>query len=280
MGRSVGDIYDSSAAGNYASTIMDRVDRELMYWFSPELVQNNSWWLLQALSGLEAMLLLEEHVIGVSFTSLHDAKTVRRWREAFFSVWDGTWEQRNEHSRYVLDSSDYRKQHRPAIIALFERLDSIARLWEVLGTKNPLPELLSLHPDYPLPYFSIRRHVNTHGKEIVNVERFIHDLIEFLVKDIIYYLSSEKRAEVIGFNVYEVWVAADVLELLCSAYEQSPTVNEVVVNSWRASTIDIWKEFTKDDDREWDDADETYHAVMAVFDRLETVARQHPPYNW
>ena len=158
-------------------------------------------------------------------------------------------------------------------------MNSIARFWESVGKSENQPELVPLHSDYPVPYFSIKRQINPNDKynriEIV-IDPFIRYQLEALMKDIIYYLSPEKRAEVIVFNVEEVWVAADILVVLCEAYEQTPGVNVQGVRLWREATFDIWKQT----DPELEETEYLYQDVSGVFDRLEAMSKKYPPDEW
>jgi hypothetical protein len=275
MGRWGDGIYDSDSALDYFATITDKFERELDYWFSPEKIVHESWWLVQVLPAIEMILLFEGQDMGSS-TYLENPEVLERWREAFFGVWDGDWKDTYTYDNPFNDAA-YRQQHRPALAAMFGRLSSIARYWGAVTESSSRPELTPLHSDYPLPYFSIKRWANSQDKEIVNIERFKGDLLELLVKDIIYWLSAEKRRKVVAFNIEEVWVAVDVLGFLCEKYEQSAGVNEKAVRNWRTTAIEITKQFLSGN---WNESDSLYLNLMAAFDRLETVARKYPPYEW
>jgi hypothetical protein len=269
MGRPKGGgIYEGDTALDYVLTILYRFERELAYWFSPEKIANEGGWLALILPVIEATLLFDGHNMGSSV--INEPQAVLRWRESFLGVWDGDW--RGENTYFLYNDPDYRKQHRPAIIAMFDRLQSIAVFWQAVGNDSRETELTPLHPDYPLPYFSIKRYTHPNNQEIITVERFTNDLLESLLKDIIYYLSPEKRAVDISSVGEEVWVAADVLAFFCNTYEQTPRVNEELIRTWR--------ETTKQLDDDWDETDGLYQEVMSVFNRLEAVARKYPPMEW
>jgi hypothetical protein len=274
MGRWGKGIYDSDAALDYQSTITDRLERELLYWLSPEQVRHNSGWLASVLAVIEVMLMFEQHEIG-SGGYIEDESAVERWREVFLSVWDGDW----QDDAHAFGDPAYRQQHHPAIIQMLDRLESIARFWTKLSSGSR-EELTPLSPDYPLPYFSKRRWTNRDNKEFVKVDRFTSYLIEHMAKDIIYWLSPEKRGEMLAFNAEEVWVLADALGYLCNIYEQTPGVNEQTVRAWRDNTVQIWKGFLEGDKLVWDETDELYQNVMRAFDRLEAVAQKYPPYEY
>jgi hypothetical protein len=275
MGRWGDKIYKGDAPLDYLLTITDKFDQELYRLFSPGENNSQSGWLAQTLTIIELILLFELQHKGSSIY-VTDIKEVERWRDTFFSIWDGDWKDSLTYDNIFNDAA-YRQQHRPALIAIFDCLRSIAQSRLGIAKSGVQPELAPLHPDYPLPYFSVTRWLDNDNSEIFKVERFISDLLESLVKDIIYWLSAEKRAEVITFNVEEVWVAADVLGFLCEKYKQSPGIHEKFIRNWRETTVDIWKQNVGDD---WNESYSLYQEVLSVFDHLEAVARQYPTYEW
>jgi hypothetical protein len=275
MGRWGDGIYESDSALDYFSTISDRFEREMAYFFCADQIAPDGSVLERIMAVIEAILMLEQADMGSS-VYLEDAEAVRHWRKLFLDVWDGDWTASRTYPN-PCDDPAYRKKHRPAIAAIFDRLESIARYWESVDKNNERPALTPLHPDYPLPYFSIERWNSKDGSEHIRVERFTSDLLEALLKDIIYWLSPEKRNEVSAFHDEEVWVAVDMLGFLCEKYEQSPGVNDQSVRNWRQTSIDITKAFL---DEEWDETDALYQNVMKAFDRLEAVAKKYPPVEW
>jgi hypothetical protein len=279
MGRPRGGgIYDGDSASDFLSTIAGRFQRELAYWLAAENHFNDGFWLERLLAVIEGILLLEKHNDNSTVSlSRENPKAVEHWSEVFFSIWDGDW--KGKETYFPSNEPEYRHQHRPAVIAIFDHLQSIAVFWESVGKSSERPDLTPLHPDYPLPYFSIKRLINKNSKdnrEEIHVNPFIRDQLESLLKDIIYYLSPEKRAVDISSDGEEVWVAADILAFFCTAYEQTPRVHEEIVRTWRKAVIDIEKQF----DEDWDETDGLYQEVMGVFDRLEAVARKYPPMEW
>lgn len=275
MGRWGDDIYQSDAALDYQATITSRLERELLYWLSPEQLTNDSGWVASVLAVIEVMLLFEQHEVGSS-VYIRDEKAVQRWREVFLSVWNGGW----QDTSYSYGDPEYRKKHRLAIIEMFDHLESVARYWTNLSKSSDQIVPNPFSQEYPIPYFSVRHWTNQDNKGIVKVERFMGELIEHLVKDIIYSLSPEKRAQVIAFNVEEVWVAVDILGFLSAIYERSPGVNGQVVRRWRDTTVQIWKQFEEGDQTDWDETDSLYQNVLRAFDRLEVVAQKYPPFAW
>lgn len=282
MSRSGDDIYASDGAFDYFSTIIDRPKRELAYWLSPEKVINHSWWLAQMLTIFELILLLEQHEFSSTLRIIgEETKTVQRWREVFLNVWDKDWQDEEPYTtRYAYSDPQYRKQHRPAIIQMFDHMESLASFWADL-TSNDKTSLALLSNNHPLPYFSIRYSTNQNNAKVANVEPFIKELIEHIVKDIIYTLSLEKRNEVLLFNVDdEIGVAVDTLAFLCDTYQQSPGFNQGVIRNWRHTTTEIWKRYTEEFPEIWNEANILYQNVMAAFDRLEEVAQKYPPMEW
>jgi hypothetical protein len=276
MGRPKGGgIYEGDTAWDFRTDISARFEKELAYWLAPENHFKDGYWTQRVLAIIEGILLLEKHYFGSTvILSRQNPTAVERWRETFFNIWDGNWKE--EETYFPSNEPEYRKQHRPAVVSMFDRLKSIAVYWK---TSDAPRTFVPLHPAYPLPYFSIKRLINKNSKsnqEEIHADRFITDQLQALMKDIIFYLSPEKREEVIGFNVEQVWVAADVLAFLCKAYEQTPGINAKGVQQWRETSVDIWKQT----DPELEETDFLYQEVMAVFDRLEAIARQYPPYEW
>ena len=72
----------------------------------------------------------------------------------------------------------------------------------------------------------------------------------------------------------------EILRFVCETYEQSLNVSARVVQNWRETTLLIWKQFYKDNEYDWDEADPLYLDVMRAFDCLETIAQKYPPYDW
>jgi hypothetical protein len=278
MGRWGDGIYDSDSALDYFGSITDQVEREIAYWFSPEHVMSNGYWLAQILAIIEIMLLFEQHD-GGSSVYLENPKAVQRWREIFMGVWDESWQHDTQYGSHIYDydEPEYRNQHRQGIVKMFDRLESIAAYWTAIGKTNEQPALAQLNPDYPLPYFSVKHWIGKDNKQHSGLERFTYKIIESLAKDIIYYLSSEMRAEVKAFDVEEVFVAVDVLAFVCAAYEQSPGINIQIVSNWRTAIIEIESHFLGE---QWDETDLLFQNVMAAFDRLQAIVNKFPPDEW
>ncbi len=277
MSRSGLTNFDSDSAFDYFGEIAGYLKRELEYWIAPEYLYHEGAWLLKVLTVLELMLLFEQYDVGHS-VYIHFPIAIQRWRSIIMPIWDSEWEG-NKNFPLTLDDYAYRQQHRPAIESIFNRLESIALYWE--SDLTDPPKLSPLLPDYPLPYFSIIR-TKPYYKDIVRIERFTRQLIEQLVKDIIYWLSPEKRSESISINIAaeEVPAAAEVLSFICEMYEQDLGVNDQAVRNWRDTTLQRMREFEDDLTINWDTGDERLKIIKATFDQLEAIAQKYPPENW
>ncbi|MCA0454805.1 MAG: hypothetical protein LCI00_12605 [Chloroflexi bacterium] len=279
MGRWGKGIYDGDSPLDYFMSITDRIEREIEYWVSPEQVANNGWWLSQVLTVMEIILLFEQHNIGLGGVPIRSNKLVQRWRSAFMPVWDTEWKVADNYP-IALDDYAYRQKHRPAIETMFKHLEDTGYEWENLGEKAVSITITPLLAEYSLPYFSIRMETNQLGQESSNFDRFIGSLIEQLVKDIIYFLSSETRWEAFGFYRLEedLPVAIDILGLLCEAYQTDPVVKHKDIKLWRATTMEIIRQNANEYGGTEDS--EQYANISAAFDRLEAVAQKYPPFDW
>ena len=94
---------------------------------------------------------------------------------------------------------------------------------------------------------------------------------------IVFVLSDENRELAIGFfEIEDVWVAVDVMTLLCETYTRSPEVTHQTVEIWRKKMTDIWKARLAEEAIEWNEDDE-YKNVVARFDQLKALAQKYPP---
>jgi hypothetical protein len=278
MSRSGDTIYESDAASDFLSTITVLLEREVAFLSSPEQILNHGWWLAQMLTVLELMLLFEQQDIGSSVFMHTQPQTVQRWRETFLSVWDSEWKADNAYP-YIYEEPAYRKANRSVVISLFDRMKMIAHYWHSEGYLDKLRELVWMPLDKPLPHFSINCQAHQQNRAEVGVERFTTNLIRHVEKEIIFWLSPEKRAEVVMFDAEDVWVSVDVLRFLCEAYEQTPGVNEHIVRIWRETTVHIGQQSRAEGGEVgWDDS--LRHNVEQAFDGLEAVARKYPPIVW
>jgi hypothetical protein len=292
MVRTGDSLYESEFAVDFADELTDLAERELAYDFSPEKVPNarpekKVAWLKGVLPAFEMLLLFRQHGIG-SLQNFNDPRVVQRWREAFLTVWDGDWIPQYRESQHY-DSPAQRIDQRPRIIAIFDRLESIARYWEGRAGSNPPPESKLAPLTYSLPFYSIWRFVFPNGQERVCAVGFLNRVRREVEKEIIYRMSPESRAreqrrsvydrdEALNYEQDRVWVAVHVLAIFCETYEQSPGYTVDEIRRWREVSVESWKQFVADDKRAaWDDSAPLYLNVMQLFDRLEAVAEKYPP---
>ncbi len=277
MARWGNELYESDQSLDYQSTIMDVLEREIAYLMTPERISSSTYWLLEMLGIVEMTLLFDQHE-SHSTTFLNTQLAVQRWRDTFLSVWDGDWQGNEPFSEPLpFTNLDYRRQYRPVVIAIFKRLESIAHFWSDIDIKGQADELTRSPLDYQLPYFSLTHWTNEQGYPVIYAPRIALGLIAHLAKDVIYWLSLEKRGEMFAFNATEVWVAVDLLAFLCEAYECTPLVTAPMVHAWRETTAEIWRHFLEGGKQAWDAADPLYLNIMLGFDRLEGVAERYPP---
>jgi hypothetical protein len=260
MSRWSDGIYDSDPAMDYFAIITDAIDREINYLCIPEKVFHRAWWLNDILAAIEVLLLFDAYVPACT-VFLREPQTLIRWREALLPVWDGDWENDDYDKNLPCNQRDYRKQHRPGIIAMFDRLESIALHWSMVGKPGVQPaDMKPLHPDYQLPFFS-------RGSLFIGRLRYMR------VQEIVYGLTCRRWAYMTDDAMM---VAVDVLGFLCEAYAISPGIDVQSVNNWR---IVILQRFDDAYGEGWGESDSTYQNFVDSFDRLEAMAKQYPPYE-
>lgn len=104
------------------------------------------------------------------------------------------------------------------------------------------------------------------------VEPYTTELIEYLVRDIIFRLSPEMQSNMMPHYIEELWAAVDLLALLCEAYEQSCEIDIEFIRAWRTTTLKIVQSFI-DGGFPWSDA---LQALTGVFDHLIAVSEKYP----
>lgn len=273
MGTWGDGIYDSNSALDYLATITDTLDREIHYWVIPENVSDSEWWLHKVLTVVELILLFDAYV-GSSSVFLREPHIVIHWRKTFLRVWDGDWKSDNQHTVLPYNDPYYRKLHRPGVLALFDHLIGIAQDWEERDRNDSHAKNAPLHPDYPLPYFSVTTIIKRNNEEVVHVEPFISHMIERRVQEIIYWLACERWVYV---SEEDMPTAVDVLGFLCEIYDQPPRIPAELVGAWRTSALKRWQDSMGED---WGEADPMYQNIVKSFDRLEAMARKYPPMEW
>jgi hypothetical protein len=273
MGRWGDGIYDSDSALDYFETIDNVLKREINYWCLPEKVREHPTWLENVLAVVEVMLLFDLHEIGGSLY-LDAPQAVDRWREAFVRVWDGDWTGDEHYHHLPYYSPDYRKQHRPGVAALFDHLKGIAEDCTAVNRNDTQTTIAPLHPDYPLPYFSLQRLTNRKGEPMAHTADFIVDLIDARTQEITYWLAYDDWGYM---DEDELPVSADVLGFLCEIYDKGPSVSDEVVRNWRAAALKLWGDSIGD---RWNDSDPMYQNIVKSFERLEAMAKKYPPRKW
>ncbi|MBI1277740.1 MAG: hypothetical protein GC179_06395 [Anaerolineaceae bacterium] len=274
MGRWGKGIYQSDGALDYFSLISDRIEREFAFQFSPERVTAEHWWVIRVIKLIEVVLLLHQHgVINVLY--FDNLETVKRWQKTFFAVWDFDWKSTGNPP---FDQISFRIEKRPIVERMFSQLEIVVESWVKLSPLEiDLQTLLT-----PTSKDSISRSKTDENLEYVFLDRFIFELIEQLVKDIIYWLSPEKRAELHSFfgGLDDPVVAVDVLGCLCEAYQTTPGMKAKVIHAWKDSYIQIMKEVYEESKLELDETGERFKSIVAAFDKLEMLANKYPPEDW
>jgi hypothetical protein len=280
MGRWGDGIYESdSALDAFAITISDFLEREFIYLLFSGKPAHPSRWIREVLSIIEVILLLEQNGIG-SDTHVGNRSLIQQAREMFFQIYDGEWQTVDYHS-YQFDDLLYRKQHRAAISQMFDVLEKISEFRNDIHLDRDQLHTEYLPPTYKVPLLSIHTWFNRDNKPVSSITEFIGNLTGHLAREIIYDLSPENRNFAVDLNVERVWIYVDVLGFICEVYEISPGYHQTIVGNWRETTIQIWREFLADEDGDsLDENDPLFKNVMAVFDRLEAVARKYPAYEW
>lgn len=273
MSRGGTGVYDSDAAMDYFASITDMLDREINYWCVPEKVFDKAWWLENVLAPVEVLLLFDTYIGGIT-VFLSEPEIVIRWRETFLRVWDGDWREDNHYKQVSCNEPDYRKLHRPGVVVMFDRLESVAHHWKIVGTGVEPPEITPLHPDYPLPFFSATRRVKPNKTVIPLLNQFIQKLIQERIQEILYWLTCKRWMYVANDQVI---ASVDVLGFLCEVYDWPPDISEELIHTWRTSVLQMVKDSP---DEGWGETVEFYQEVEASFDRLEAVARKYPPIEW
>lgn len=274
MGRFGEGVYGSDSSLDYFSDIGDRIVREIMFWTSPEQIFYGTRWIIETITIVEVILIFDKYQIGSPSFLMDRDLTVKRWRKDFFGVWDAEWDEPLPHyvksadEGYPFRTYDNRVQHREVMVQWFDRLEELATYW----TEDE-PADLTLFDPKNLPYFILQ----IHGRETRICSGFVGNLLETLIREIVFNLSDENHDNAVGFFEIEyVWVSLDIMTCLCDAYAMSPGVGEETATKWLEQVTAIWKERWDDEGLEWDEDDYLYKMVVDVFDRFRAVARQYP----
>lgn len=122
---------------------------------------------------------------------------------------------------------------------MFSQLENMIQLW----ADNKYGEIDFASILTPFSPSSIRRFRDSNNNEFLHFDRFVHEIIYLLEKDIIYWLSPEKRSELLGLFLEneDIIVAVDLLACICEAY-QTPPMNEQVVHRWQNTYLQVTKQ--------------------------------------
>lgn len=278
MGRWGDKIYDSDAALDFFSRLSDLLMREINYLLSPEQVKQSTAWIRDVIAVIEIMLLFDKNAVGTTSYFMDHEQAVNRWREVFFGAWDAEWED-STTTYFPFHSCSYRKEHRQVINKWFDRLTEVATYFslpdDVFYTGEDLSEF---KPETVLPCFSLTFVTTSDGKTHPITGFVLGTLIERLVYSIVFVLSDENRKMAIGlFEIEDVWVAVDVIALLCESYSISPSVTYDTVEIWQQKMTDIWKARLAEESMEWGKDENLYKNVVSVFDKLRILAQKYPP---
>ena len=220
MARDGDGIYESDAGFDALRDIKDDVMREVMYWFAPEQVEQDVYWLEQALTVIEMLLILAEDKRGYRF--VENGTTIRRWQTMVFSVWDAEWNYRLPDYRDPIPYSEfaYRVEQRMLVNSLFDHLYNLTE--ETYGEQTLI--------------LTKRRPMFRGGDCVWNLcKRLIHRIVFELSDD------NDNRNDFFSIHdLHEVWVAVDLLGLLCERYQMSVHLRTETVQHWLDLNIVLW----------------------------------------
>lgn len=265
MARDGDGIYESDAGFDALRDIKEDVMREAVYWFAPEQVEQDVHWLKQVLTVIEMLLILAEDKWGYRF--VEKGATIRRWQAMFFNIWDAEWNDRLSDYSDPIPYSEfaYRVEQRMLVNSLFDHLYDLAE--EAYGEQTLV--------------LTKRRPMFCDGDCVWN-------LCKRLIRRIVFELSddSDNRDGFFGINdLYEVWVAVDLLGLLCERYQISVHLRPETVQRWLNLNIVLWlneygREPGEQVSTETLSEDPLYVNVVNAFVRLITAVQRHSPYGW
>lgn len=281
MGRWNYGIYDSDTSLDYLAVIHKFLMKETVYCFSPEQVFANTYWLQEALTLVEIMLILaEEDHDGAQSHLMDQHNAVRRWRDVFFNVWDADWNDPSNHSLPYRDYV-YRVEHRSTILMMFDRLIELADYWQADLLQRDIPPFVLREK---LPLFSLVRLRGRDGQDMLYTGRFLDDFIEMLRCHIVFLFSEENREKDWGFDfsdLDEAWVDIDLLALMCQKYETSPGLRPPTIHRWLDMSLGLWSRYIDHPERPVSvDTLPEYEGILytntvTVFVRLIDVAQRY-----
>jgi hypothetical protein len=283
MGRFGVGIYDSDRNMDFLFGIKKFLKQEAAYVFSPEQIEqrySKTLWLRDALTIVEIINFFaepyEEHFGLPAFLEDYDT-AIMRWREAFFSVWDGEWNDTPDFAPY--SQHTYRIEHRYIAVTLFDRLIDISNYW-----RHDLPE----RDIQPFAYLDNLPVFTPQSRDPLDqlVGQFFEDLIEKLTHHIVFFFSEENREKERGFHINELeemLVSVDIIGLLCEKYQISPQLRPQTVQRWLDTATGLWlnsystpTEPIIDMQTLLEKEGPLYTNAVTAFVRLITVAQRYP----
>jgi hypothetical protein len=268
MSRWADGIYGSDSSLDFSGSIMNAIIDDMVFWFSPEQVQQSPEWLSEVLTLVEVLLIFDTHDVGTTVSLSREEVNLKRWQDTFFQVWDANWNSEKEDEP-PYRSSQYRIEHQWIAIEWFKRLCDVADYW---SSDNVGQGLVTFITKAKLPYFSVTHFQYRFQKAYLRIGSSFFKVLDSLIRDIVFILSEENRDHIMPYEMDEVWVSIDVMGILCEQYEVSPSLREKTIDLWLEKVITIWNERLGEDTG-------LYRDVLTAFDRLKAVARQYPHWN-
>ncbi|MEQ8675995.1 MAG: hypothetical protein RLP44_20275 [Aggregatilineales bacterium] len=274
MGRDGEKLYDSDETFDFFYEVVDLIEREISFRLAPERVFHNTTWLREVINIVEVMLLFDVHNVGTTVYMGRLAPSIKRLRDTFFNVWDGDWSQDEGGDAHApFRDYQYRVKHRHVISSWFDRLDEIATYWSA----DDSDDLALFVPIADLPYF---RYTNHLGKERIIAGAIMGAIHGLMLKTIVFNLSDENLEPTIRFwEIEHVWVAVDVINTLCEAFGDAPSIREETIDRWFNRMKFSWMTFFSQESRVLDEDRELYQTVVALFDRLKRLAKSDSFYS-
>lgn len=270
MGRDGEKLYyDSDETFDFFNEVVDLIEREISFRLSPERVFHNTVWLREVINIVEVMLLFDLYNVGTTVYMGRLAPSIARLRDTFFIVWDADWSQdEGMHAYAPYRDYQYRTQHRHILSSWFDRLGEIAAYWSADDSDDLAPFI----PIADLPYFRYTDHL---GKVNIVNGSMMSAVYASMLKTIVFNLSDENLDHAIGFAmaIESVWVAVDVINTLCEAFEDAPNIREETIDRWFNRMKFLWMTFLSQESRVLNEERELYQTVVALFDRLKRLAR-------
>lgn len=276
MGRWHQLPFDSKYSLQFISfAITDKLEREIAYWLSPENIYQQTSWLTKVLTVIELMLLFDSFDSSTGVFLWEKDEKVAQWETTIMAVWMADWDASEKQSGFPYGALAYRRHHTSVIKEHLGYLKQIAENNADETRANFQKRIETTE----FPDFSIFPTQTRHGNTIHLIDRFVGDLIRELTREIVFLLSDENRFDVLNMaaDIEEIWVAVDVLALLCETYKTTPNITHDTVSKWHKKAADIWRIHVDEGELHGEDP-EVERTVSIIFDKLRDIARQSPPW--